>query len=68
MIKKQYSGNARRARNIIWNAAGRYDFDPPFMSFFPDGKPDYYMDMIVGLADKWLDLQKLWEFFASYET
>ena len=68
MIKKQYSGNARRARNIIWNAAGRYDFEPPFMAFFPNGTPDHYFNMVAGLVEKWLDMKRLWDFFASYET
>ena len=68
MIKKQYSGNARRARNIIWNAAGRYDFDPPFMAFFANGHPDQYFNMIAGLVQKWLDMPRLWDFFLSYEA
>ncbi|MBR3164919.1 MAG: hypothetical protein IKF16_01935, partial [Lachnospiraceae bacterium] len=68
MIKKQYSGSARRARNIIWNAAGRYDFEPPFMAFYPNGAPDLYFDMVVGFTDKWLDLPKIWAFFEEYET
>lgn len=68
MIKKNYTGAARRARNIIWNAAGRYDFDPPFMAFFPNGNPDQYFNMIAGLADKWLEMPKLWAFFLSYEA
>ena len=67
MIKKQYTGAARRARNIIWNAAGRYDFDPPFMAFFANGHPDQYFNMVAGLVDKWLDMAKLWDFFLSYE-
>ena len=67
MIKKQYSGSARRARNIIWNAAGRYDFDPPFMAFFANGHPDQYFNMIAGLVQKWLDMPRLWDFFLSYE-
>ena len=67
MIKKQYSGSARRARNIVWNAAGRYDFEPPFLAFFPNGKPDQYFNMIAGLVQKWLDMPRLWDFFASYE-
>ena len=68
MIKKQYSGSARRARNIIWNAAGRYDFEPLFMAFFPNGDPDHYFNMIAGLVQKWLDMPRLWDFFALYET
>ena len=67
MIKKHHSAQARRARNYIWNAAGRYDFEPPFLAFFPDGEPDYYFDMIVGLAEKWLGLGPLWDFFERYE-
>jgi hypothetical protein len=67
MIKKQYSGSARRARNIIWNAAGRYDFDPPFMAFFANGHPDQYFNMVAGLVQKWLDMPRLWDFFLSYE-
>ena len=67
MIKKQYTGAARRARNIIWNAAGRYDFDPPFMAFFANGHPDQYFNMVAGLVQKWLDMPRLWDFFLSYE-
>ena len=66
MIKKQYTGSARRARNIIWNAAGRYDFEPYFMAFFPNGAPDHYFNMITGLAVKWLDADRLVSFFRSY--
>lgn len=67
MIKKNYTGSARRARNIIWNAAGRYDFDPPFMAFFSNGHPDQYFNMVAGLVEKWLDMPKLWAFFERYE-
>ena len=67
MIKKNYTGSARRARNIIWNAAGRYDFDPPFMAFFSNGHPDQYFNMVAGLVEKWLDMPRLWDFFLSYE-
>ena len=66
MIKKQVSGSARRARNILWNAAGRYDFEPPFLAYFSNGAPDHYFNMVVGLAVKWLDMDRLWAFFESY--
>lgn len=66
MIKKHYSGLQRRAENIIWNAAGRYDFDPPFMAFLENGEPDGYYNMVIGLAVKWLDIEKIENFFASY--
>ncbi len=40
----------RRALNIIWTAAGRYDFQPDFLAFHEDGSPDLYLNAIVGLA------------------
>ncbi|MBQ9421370.1 MAG: hypothetical protein IJU30_06405 [Lachnospiraceae bacterium] len=66
MIKKHYSKASRRALNIIWNAAGRYDLDPPFMAFHANGQADDYFNTIIGLADKWLDLKEVAAFFASY--
>ena len=66
MIKKQFTASARRARNIIWNAAGRYDFEPAFMAFFPNGAPDHYFDMVVGFTEKWLDMEKISAFFERY--
>ena len=66
MIKKQYAGNARRARNYIWNAAGSYDFEPYFMAFHPTGEPDFYFNMVIGLVRKWLDEEKIREVFESY--
>ena len=68
MIKKQFTSNARRARNIIWNAAGDYDFEPPFMAFFPNGAPDHYYNMIIGLVRKWLDIDRIGRFFDSYTS
>lgn len=66
MIKKHYTGSARRALNIIWNAAGRYDFDPPFMAFYPNGQPDTYFNMVIGLTAKYFDIGKVEKFFESY--
>lgn len=66
MIKKQFEGNSKRALNIVWNAAGRYDFEPPFLAFFSNGKPDYYFNMIIGLSVKWFDMGKIVSFFNNY--
>ncbi|MBR0091409.1 MAG: hypothetical protein IJP92_06900 [Lachnospiraceae bacterium] len=56
----------RRAMNLIWNAAGRYDFDVPFMAFQPDGRADFYFNSVIGLSEKWLDADQLNTFFSSY--
>ena len=63
MIKQHYTGSARRSVNIIWNAAGNYDFDPPFLAFFANGQPDDYLNMIIGLTVKWLDFARITDFF-----
>lgn len=66
MLQRQYSPEQRRALNLIWAAAGRYDLDPPFMAFTPDGQPDFYFNCVVGLTARWLDMSRLEGFFASY--
>ena len=68
MIRREYTGNARRARNYIWNAAGRYDFEPPYIAFYPTGEVDMYFNMIIGLAVKWFDMDCLTAFFDSYRS
>lgn len=68
MIKKRTTGNERRARNMIWNAAGNYDLEPVFMAYFPDGSPDYYFDMVIGLVYKWLNGDLLESFFETYSS
>lgn len=68
MIRREYTGNARRARNYIWNAAGRYDFEPPYIAFYPTGEVDMYFNMVIGLAVKWFDMDCLTAFFDSYRS
>ncbi len=66
MIKRYYSPDSRRMLNVIWNAAGRYDFEPSFLAFHTDGEPDFYFNIIIGLAEKWLDMEKISAFFDSF--
>ena len=44
----------KRAENLVWTAAGDYAFTPDFLSFTEDGSADLYMNLIIGLAHKWL--------------
>lgn len=67
MIQRQYSALERRALNQVCNGAGRYDFAPPFLALKPSGEPDLYMNTVIGLAVRWFDLEKLTDFFRSYE-
>lgn len=44
----------KRAENLVWTAAGDYAFTPDFLSFTEDGRTDLYMNLVIGLAHKWL--------------
>ncbi|MDD3261376.1 MAG: hypothetical protein PHU79_05595 [Oscillospiraceae bacterium] len=48
-----YSTQQRRALNQIWTAAGDYHFEPQFLALDSGGKPNFYMNCIVGLVHKW---------------
>ncbi len=63
MIKQHYTGNSRRAMNIIWNAAQDYEWDSPFLAFHPNGASDDYLNMVIGLMAKWLDRARITDFF-----
>ncbi len=54
----------RRAQNIIWNAAGDYDFTPDFLSFTPEGAADLYLNCIIGAVHRYYDYRPLKELFA----
>lgn len=68
MIKKGVNAAARRAQNIVWNAAGSYDFEPPFLAFYPNGKSDSYFNLVIGLTAKYYDLSRVVAFFTSYSS
>ena len=63
MIKQHYTGNSRRAMNLIWNAAQDYDWQSPFLAFYPNGETDDYMNIVIGLSAKWLDAERITDFF-----
>ena len=44
----------KRAENLVWTAAGDYAFTPDFLSFTETGRADLYMNLVIGLAHKWL--------------
>ena len=42
----------RRARNLIWNAAADYSFEPDFKAYDEDGRADLYWNSIIGAVRK----------------
>lgn len=53
------SERERRALNVVWTAAGEYGFVPEVLSFYRDGEPDIYMNLVVGLAHRYYDAGQL---------
>ncbi|MDO5775400.1 MAG: hypothetical protein Q4P22_02105 [Eubacteriales bacterium] len=53
-MSKVTEDERKRAENLIWTAAGSYDFSPDFCSFNDDGSADVYMNIVIGLEHKWL--------------
>ena len=66
MITQNYSTQQRRALNLIWASAGEYGFEPLFMAFGTDKKPDFYMNCIIGFVHKWYGDDMPRELFASW--
>ena len=58
-MEEQELIEAKRARNFIWTAAEKYEFEPMFLAFSPDGTADMYLNLIIGLAYKWYDQEKI---------
>lgn len=42
----------RRARNLIWNAAADYHFEPEFKAYDQDGRAELYWNSIIGAVRK----------------
>lgn len=47
----------KRAANIVWNCAGRYDFRPDFRAYDVKGRADLYWNCIFGAAPEALRLR-----------
>ena len=54
--------------NLIWNAAGDYDLDSPFLAFHPNGAPDPYFNIVIGLTARWFSLSRIADFFDRLGT
>ena len=65
MVERHYSQGEKRALNIVWDASGKYGTYPPFLAVRRD-EPVFYMNLVIGLSQKWLDTDALNAFFLSY--
>ena len=56
MAVDKYDTKRRRASNIVWTAAGSYRYNPDFLAFKENGKPDLYLNAVIGLTAKYYDM------------
>lgn len=58
----------RRARNLIWNAAGDYSFEPDFKAYDEDGRADLYWNSIIGAVRKNYGQDTVSSLLASFQN
>lgn len=64
MSASVYTAIERRAANQVWGAAGQYDFQPLFLAIHTsEHRPDFYMNLIIGLSYKYYGAKNLTELF-----
>ena len=56
----------RRARNLIWNAAGDYSFEPDFKAYDEEGRADLYWNSIIGAVRKNYGPETIDALFAAF--
>lgn len=56
----------RRARNLIWNAAGDYHFEPDFKAYDDEGRADLYWNSIIGAVRKNYGPEAIDALFAAF--
>lgn len=56
----------RRARNLIWNAAQDYNFEPNFKVYNLDGQADLYWNCIIGAVRKNYGAEPIEALFKSF--
>lgn len=56
----------RRARNLIWNAAEEYGYEPDFKAYDREGRADLYWNSIIGAVRKNYGAEAMQRLFAAF--
>lgn len=56
----------RRARNLIWNAAEDYGFEPDFKAYDEEGRADLYWNSVIGIVRRCWGPEALDPLFESF--
>lgn len=57
----------KRIFNIIWNSANSYDYFPGFIGNDISGDPDFYFNIVIGLAVKYFGKENMDKLFSQWE-
>lgn len=57
----------RRARNLVWSAAGTQAFEPPLLVYDGCGKADLYWNSVIGAIYSHFDWSELQMFYHSFK-
>ena len=66
MTRKQEQINENRIYNLQWAGASNYDFDNFIIGENIDGNPDFYLNLIIGLAIKYLGDKEIQNLFDAW--
>ncbi len=66
MLTQQYSPQQRRGLNQVWDGSENYGSEPLFLAMEATGRPDLYMNCIVGCVEKWYGREKIEKLFAAW--
>ena len=57
----------KRAMNMVWTAAGRYDFEPVYLFFHSNNEPSLYLNTLEGLAYRTMNTDILLPFLKGLD-
>ncbi|MCI5643433.1 MAG: VWA domain-containing protein [Peptoniphilus sp.] len=67
MLKKNSRIQENRIKNVIWDGSMDYDSDPFITGEDISGNPDFYINLIIGLASKYFGSHNLERLFSNWE-
>ncbi|MGF0095164.1 vWA domain-containing protein [Peptoniphilus sp. SGI.035] len=67
MFKKNSRIQENRIKNVIWDGSMDYESDPFITGEDISGNPDFYINLIIGLASKYFGRNNLERLFSNWE-
>ena len=68
MLFNFHPDEERRLYNLVWTASNKYDYEPGFVGLDLNGRPDFYMTLIIGLSYKYFGKDKIDDLFNCWSA